>query len=759
MSEPMRVWRGNPYPLGATWDGMGVNFALFSEHATGVELCLYDSDEAATERHKIQIRERTNQIWHCYLPEVRPGQAYGYRVHGPYEPQHGHRFNPAKMVLDPYARAITGQIRWDDTVFGYRLGGEREDLEPDHANSAGAMPKCVVVDPTFAWGDDRRPAVPWNRTLIYECHVKGMTIRHPEIAERLRGTYLGLCSDPILEHLLSLGVTAVELLPIHHFVNDRHLVERGLTNYWGYNSIGFFAPDARYATAAYGNQVYDFKTMVRTFHAAGLEVILDVVYNHTAEGNHLGPTLCFKGVDNVAYYRLHPDDSRFYYDFTGTGNSLNMRHPRTLQIIMDSLRYWVTDMHVDGFRFDLAPVLARELFEMDRLGSFFDIIQQDPVLSQVKLIAEPWDVGPGGYQIGNFPVGWAEWNGEYRDTIRRFWKGEPRQIPDVASRLSGSADIYQWTQRSAYASINFVTAHDGFTLHDLASYEQKHNEANGENNQDGHSDNVSRNWGAEGETSDPAILDARWRAMRNFIATLAFSQGIPMLSHGDEIARTQRGNNNAYAQDSEISWVDWELDERRKELLAFTRKVFAIRHLHPVLRRRTFFRGEVVDHSGVKDLAWIRADGREMSADDWQQESAHAIGMLVHGEATDETDDRGRLICGDTMLLVVNASPDPVRFTLPAVESANSDDERQRRPGMWTLLIDTAHPEPGVVNGDAHELPPHSLVLMRFGRERRLVGSGVSGGAAGVNAAAVSTAGDDAPVLAGAGASTETKGG
>ncbi|HVE78706.1 MAG TPA: glycogen debranching protein GlgX, partial [Gemmatimonadaceae bacterium] len=487
-----RIWRGRPYPLGATWDGMGVNFALFSEHATAVELCLYNGPDDAIERQKVWMRERTNQVWHCYLPEVRPGQLYGYRVHGPYEPAKGHRFNPAKMVLDPYAKAITGQVRWSNDVFAYKVGGPNEDLEPDQTNSAGSMPKSVVVDPTFAWGEDRAPRIPWTHTVIYECHVKGMTIRHPDVPERLRGTFLGLCSDPILDHLLSLGVTSVELLPLHHFLNDRHLVEKGLTNYWGYNTVGFFAPDARYATTGVGNQVYEFKTMVRTFHAAGIEVILDVVYNHTAEGNHLGPTLGFKGVDNSAYYRLNPEDPRFYYDFTGTGNSLNMRHPRTLQLIMDSLRHWVSEMHVDGFRFDLAPVLARELFEVDRLSSFFEVIQQDPVLSQVKLIAEPWDVGPGGYQVGNFPVGWAEWNGKYRDTIRKLWKGEEGQIPEVASRLSASADIYKWTDRSAYASVNFLVAHDGFTLHDLVSYERKHNEANGENNKDGHDDNISR---------------------------------------------------------------------------------------------------------------------------------------------------------------------------------------------------------------------------------------------------------------------------
>ena len=759
MQGTMRVWRGNPYPLGATWDGMGVNFALFSENATGVELCLYDGDDHATESRKIQMRERTNMVWHCYLPEVRPGQLYGYRVHGPWEPDKGHRFNPAKMVLDPYARAITGGIRWDDTVFAYKLGGS-EDREADDRNSAGAMPKCVVVDSTFAWGDDRRPGVPWNRTVIYESHVKGMTMRHPDVPEHLRGTYLGLCSDPILDHLLALGVTSIELLPIHHFVDDRHLVERGLRNYWGYNSIGFLAPDARYATGGFGNQVYEFKTMVRTFHAAGIEVILDVVYNHTAEGNHLGPTLSFKGVDNVAYYRLVDDDPRHYFDFTGTGNSLNMRHPRTLQLVMDSLRYWVTEMHVDGFRFDLAPVLARELFEMDRLSAFFDIIQQDPVLSQVKLIAEPWDVGPGGYQVGNFPVGWAEWNGKYRDTVRKFWKGEQGQVPEVASRLSGSADIYQWTQRSAYASVNFVTAHDGFTLHDLVSYEQKHNEANGENNNDGHSDNISRNWGVEGETGDERVLEDRYRAMRNFLATLAFSQGVPMISHGDELARTQGGNNNAYAQDNEISWMNWELDDRRRELLEFTRKIFAIRHLNPVLRRRTFFRGQPVDHAGVKDLTWIRADGREMEEGDWNGGAAHALGMLIHGESTDETDDRGRPIHGDTMLLLVNASPDEMQFTLPVIAGGEGGREQHRRGGVWTTLIDTARHEPRRIAEGVVGVAGYSMLLLRFGRERRLATavSAGSGSAAEVNAAAVSTAGESTPVLAVSGAGSGSEG-
>jgi isoamylase len=691
----MRKWRGVPYPLGATWDGQGVNFALFSEDATGVELCLFDAADQADQSQIIHVTERTNQVWHCYLPDARPGQLYGYRVHGAYEPDQGLRFNPAKLVLDAYAKAITGQVRWDDTPYGYKIGNGDEDRTRDDRNSGGAMPKCIVIDPAFDWKGDRPPKIPWNETVIYECHVKGMTMQCPHIAEHLRGTYLGLCTKPIIEHLRALGVTSVELLPIHHCITARYLVERGLSNYWGYDSIAFLAPDARFA---HKNQVIEFKTMVRTFHDAGLEVILDVVYNHTPEGNHLGPTLALKGIDNRAYYHLVPDDPRHYVDFTGTGNSLNMRHPNTLQLVMDSLRYWVIDMHVDGFRFDLAPVLARELYDVDRLSAFFDVIHQDPVLSQVKLIAEPWDVGPGGYQVGKFPVGWAEWNGKYRDTVRKFWKGEQGLVPDLASRLSGSADIYQWTQRSAYASVNFVTCHDGFTLHDLVSYEQKHNEANKENNEDGSSDNMSRNWGAEGPTDDATVLDARDRAMRNFLATLAFSQGVPMISHGDELARTQRGNNNAYCQDNDLTWVDWTMDDRRTALLAFARRVFAIRAENPVLRRRTFFRGQIVEHPGLKDLTWLRADGAEMTEEDWKKADACSLGMLVNGEATDETDDKGRPIKGDTMLLLVNASDADVDFTMPA--------------GRWSAIIDTDdRPDPA---GERYKLTPSSLVLLRL---------------------------------------------
>jgi glycogen operon protein len=706
----MRVWPGQPYPLGATWDGAGVNFALFSENATGVELCLFDGHEDGIEQHKVQLRERTDQVWHCYLPDVRPGQFYGYRVHGPYAPSAGHRFNPAKLLIDPYAKAITGSIRWSDALFAYKVGSAQQDLEPTTDNDASRVPKAVVVDSAFTWGKDRPLNIPWNRTIIYEAHVKGMTMRHPGIPEKLRGTYLGLGSDPMLEFFTSLGVTAIELLPVHQFVVDRHLAERGLTNYWGYNSIGYFAPDVRYAARGLGNQVYEFKTMVKSLHDAGLEVILDVVYNHTGEGNHLGPTIAFRGIDNRAYYRLDPSNPRLYTDFTGTGNSLNMQHPRTIQLIMDSLRYWVTEMHVDGFRFDLAPVLARELYEVDRLSAFFDIIHQDPTLSTVKLIAEPWDVGPGGYQVGNFPVRWAEWNGKFRDSVRHFWRGEKGNIGEMASRLAGSADIYSWSDRQAYASINFVTAHDGYTLHDLVSYEHKHNEANGEENRDGHNDNVSRNWGVEGDTDNEDILNNRYRVMKNFLATLAFSQGVPMLSHGDEIARTQAGNNNAYAQDNETTWVNWDLDWRRTELLEFTRRVLAIRHAHPVLRRRHFFRGVPIGDDGRKDVTWLRPEGVELTENDWRDPNAVALGMLINGNATDDVNERGHPVSDDTLMLIVSNSEHDVSFKLPALE--------QR--GMWAELVNTARQELTLLENDCVRLLPHSLVLLRYGRDRRL---------------------------------------
>ncbi|HEU4585952.1 MAG TPA: glycogen debranching protein GlgX, partial [Gemmatimonadaceae bacterium] len=605
---------------------------------------------------------------------------------------------------DPYAKAITGAIKWSDALFGYKVGSPRQDLEINPTNSAGGIPKCVVINSAFEWGDDRPPRTPWNRTVIYECHVKGMTARHPGVPEQLRGTYLGLVYDDMLDHFLSLGVTAVELLPVHQFVVDRHLAERDLTNYWGYNSIGFFAPDVRYATGGRGIQVHEFKTMVKAFHQAGIEVILDVVYNHTGEGNHLGPTLSLRGIDNRAYYRLEQDNPRFYTDFTGTGNSLNMQHPRTIQLIMDSLRYWVTEMHVDGFRFDLAPALARELYEVNRLGTFFDIIHQDPTLSRVKLIAEPWDIGPGGYQVGNFPIGWAEWNGKYRDDMRRFWRGDAGMVNDVASRLSGSSDIYQWSNRTQYASVNFITAHDGFTLEDLVSYEQKHNDENGEQNRDGTDANYSRNWGVEGPTDDPRVLRRRERSKRNLLATLAFSQGVPMISHGDEMGRTQLGNNNAYAQDNPTSWVNWRLNERDRALLEFTRRVFALRKTNPVLRRRGFFRGAVVNALGAKDLSWWRADGAEMSDADWHDDNLHALGMLINGEAADEIDSRGRPVRGNTLFLIINNREGKQTFELPELAA----------PGEWMELVNTAADRGQALGTMGATLAPFSLVLLRY---------------------------------------------
>jgi isoamylase len=705
----MRVWPGQPHPLGATWDGEGVNFAIFSQNATAVDLCLFEGANDGIESRKITLRERTDQVWHCYLPDARPGQFYGYRVHGPYDPKAGHRFNPAKLLLDPYAKAITGSIRWSDALFAYKVGAN-EDLEPTTDNDASRVPKSVVIDSAFTWGKDRPLNIPWHKTIIYEAHVRGMTMRHPDISEKLRGTYLGLSSDPMLEYFTSLGVTAIELLPVHQFIVDRHLAERGLTNYWGYNSIGYFAPDVRYAAKGLGNQVYEFKSMVKAMHSAGLEVILDVVYNHTGEGNHLGPTLAFKGIDNKAYYRLEPDNPHLYTDFTGTGNSLNMQHPRTIQLIMDSLRYWVTEMHVDGFRFDLAPVLARELYEVDRLSAFFDIMHQDPTLSTVKLIAEPWDVGPGGYQVGNFPLRWAEWNGRFRDGVRHFWRGDRGHVGEMASRVAGSADIYSWSDRELYASINFATAHDGYTLHDLVSYEQKHNEANGEENRDGHNDNISRNWGVEGDTENEDILNARFRSMKNLLATVAFSQGVPMLSHGDEIARTQKGNNNAYAQDNEITWVNWDLDWRRKELLEYTRRILAIRQAHPVLRRRHFLRGVPIDESGRKDVTWLRADGTEMTEQDWSDPNAVALGMLINGNATDELNERGHPVHDDTLLLLMSNSDKNIAFILPELEHR----------GLWSELVNTARKELTLLEETCVRLLPHSLVLLRYGRDRRM---------------------------------------
>jgi isoamylase len=703
----MRVWPGTPYPLGATWDGEGVNFATFSEHASGVQLCLFDHADDAKPTHEIDLHERTDLIWHSYLPDVRPGQLYGYRMDGPYEPQRGLRFNPNKLLIDPYAKAISGQVQWTDAMYGYTIGDDAEDLSFDDRDSAGDMPKCIVVQPEFAWGDDRKPLTPYNRTVIYECHLRGMTMLHPQVPEEIRGTYLGMASDPVIDHLLSLGVTAVELLPVHQFVPERFLTERGLTNYWGYNSVAFLAPEVKYASTP-GQQVDEFKSMVKTLHRAGIEVILDVVYNHTGEGNHLGPTISHRGVDNDAYYRLMPDDLRHYMDFTGTGNSLNMLHPRAMQLIMDSLRYWVNEMHVDGFRFDLASTLARELYEVNRLGTFFDIIQQDPVLSQVKLVAEPWDVGPGGYQVGNFPVGWAEWNDRYRDNVRRFWRGDQGQVAELAYRLSGSSDLYEASGRRTYGSINFVTAHDGFTLEDLVSYEHKHNEANGEDSRDGSDANWSRNWGVEGPTDAPGIRRMRRRIKRNLLATLLFSQGVPMMLGGDEIGRTQRGNNNAYCQDNEISWFDWNLDEEDHELLEFTRQVLQIFRSNPVLRRRSFFSGGPVSQAGMKDLTWLRPNGQEMTDHDWDNPHHHVLGMLIDGQATDEVDERGRPIRGDTLLLLLNGGARSRYFVLPV----RSD------PGSWNELVNTARGEGlRVVKSKAVNLVGHSLILLRYAED------------------------------------------
>ncbi len=706
----MKIWPGRPYPLGATWDGEGVNFALFSENADAVELCLFDGPYDAQESHRIRVEERTDQVWHVYLPEVRPGQHYGYRVHGPYAPEEGHRFNPAKLLIDPYAKSIAGMVEWSDAMFGYRVGDPDADLSRDDRDNAGNVPKCVVIDEAFTWGGDRLLRTPWERTIIYEVHVKGLTVRHPEVPEALRGTYAGLATPPIIDYLKGLGVTAVELLPVHHFVRDKHLYDRGLTNYWGYNTIGFFAPDIRYASSPVrGRHVKEFKTMVKTLHSAGIEVILDVVYNHTAEGNHLGPTLSFRGIDNATYYRLVPDQPRYYMDYTGCGNSLNVRHPRTLQLIMDSLRYWVLDMHVDGFRFDLASTLARELHDVDRLSAFFDIIHQDPVLSQVKLIAEPWDLGEGGYQVGNFPVGWAEWNGKYRDTIRRFVRGDGGQVAELAYRLSGSSDLYEGGGRRPHASINFVTAHDGFTLHDLVSYNHKHNETNGEDNRDGTGDNLSWNCGVEGPTNDPAINALRERQKRNFLAILLLSQGVPMICGGDEIGRTQRGNNNAYCQDNELSWFDWKLDRAARELLAFTQSLIAFRKRHPVLRRRRFFQGRRIRGSEVKDLAWFRPDGKEMTDEDWGSGYARSLGLRLAGDAIEETDERGQPIQDETLLILLNMHHEPLTFTLPA----------HKRGVRWVPVLDTMlsgdrKQVKMFKGGEPYELEARSVVVLRL---------------------------------------------
>ncbi|CCH89069.1 glycosyl hydrolase (glycogen debranching enzyme) [Modestobacter italicus] len=669
-----QVWPGSAYPLGATYDGTGTNFAIFSEVAEKVELCLFD--EAGNET-RIRLPEMDAYVWHAFLPGIQPGQRYGFRVHGPHDPAQGLRCNPAKLLLDPYAKAIDGQIDWDESVFGYRF----ENGEKNDDDSAAHMPKSVVINPYFDWGVDRPPKTPYNKTVIYEAHVKGLTMTHPRVPEALRGTYAGVAHPAVIEHLQSLGITAIELMPVHQFVQDDTLQQKGLRNYWGYNTIGFFAPHNEYAQDTDGQQVQEFKGMVRALHEAGIEVILDVVYNHTAEGNHMGPTLSFRGIDNQAYYRLVEDDKQYYMDTTGTGNSLNVATPQSLQLIMDSLRYWVTEMHVDGFRFDLASSLARQFHEVDRLSAFFDLCHQDPIVSQVKLIAEPWDIGDGGYQVGNFPALWTEWNGKYRDTVRDFWRGEDATIGEFASRISGSADLYQHSGRRPVASINFVTAHDGFTLNDLVSYNEKHNEANGEDNNDGESHNRSWNCGVEGPTDDPEILALRAQQRRNFIASLMLSQGVPMLLHGDELGRTQGGNNNGYCQDDEITWIDWEnVDEG---LLEFTKLVTKLRTDHPTFRRRRFFHGRPVrreEGDPVQDIAWLTPAGEVMDDDDWDVGFAKSLAMYLNGHGIRETDERGEDVVDDCFYLAFNASHEPIDFTLPSTDYAEG----------WTVVVNTA---------------------------------------------------------------------
>jgi isoamylase len=668
------VWPGSAYPLGANYDGTGTNFAIYSEVADKVELCLFD--EAGNEE-RVRLPEMDAYVWHAFLPGIQPGQRYGFRVHGPYDPAQGHRCNPNKLLLDPYAKAIDGQIDWDEAVFGYHF----ENGEKNDDDSAAHMPKSVVVNPYFDWGVDRPPRTPYNKTVIYEAHVKGLTMTHPRVPEDLRGTYAGIAHPAIIDHLQQLGVTAIELMPVHQFVQDDTLQQKGLRNYWGYNTIGFFAPHNEYAQDTDGQQVQEFKGMVRALHEAGIEVILDVVYNHTAEGNHMGPTLSFRGIDNQAYYRLVEDDKQYYMDTTGTGNSLNVRTPQSLQLIMDSLRYWVTEMHVDGFRFDLASSLARQFHEVDRLSAFFDLVHQDPIVSQVKLIAEPWDIGDGGYQVGNFPALWTEWNGKYRDTVRDFWRGEDATIGEFASRITGSADLYQHSGRRPVASINFVTAHDGFTLDDLVSYNEKHNEANGEDNNDGESHNRSWNGGVEGETKDPEVLALRAQQRRNFIATLMLSQGVPMLLHGDELGRSQGGNNNGYCQDSELTWIDWEnIDEG---LLEFTKLVTKLRNDHPTFRRRRFFHGRPVrreEGGPVQDIAWLTAAGEVMDDDDWDVGFAKSVAMYLNGHGIRETDERGEDVIDDCFYLAFNAHHEPIDFTLPGEDYAQG----------WTVVVDTA---------------------------------------------------------------------
>jgi glycogen operon protein len=702
----MQIWPGRPFPLGATFDGVGTNFSVFSEAAERVELCLFD--DAGHETH-VNLPETTALCWHGYLPNVRPGQRYGFRVHGPWAPEHGQWCNPAKLLLDPYAKALSGDWDWNEAIFPYHF--DAPESSKNELDSAPFVPKSVVINPFFDWGADRRPNTPWHKTVVYETHVKGFTKLHPDIPEELRGTYAGLAHPEAIKYLQRLGVTTVELLPVHQFVQDSMLQEKGLRNYWGYNSIGYLAPHNEYsARGQCGEQVQEFKLLVKTMHEAGIEVILDVVYNHTAEGNHLGPMLSFKGLDNQAYYRVMPDNRRYYMDYTGTGNTLNMRHPHVLQLIMDSLRYWVTEMHVDGFRFDLAATLARELHDVDRLSSFFDLIQQDPVVSQVKLIAEPWDVGEGGYQVGNFPPLWSEWNGKYRDSVRDFWRGTDQALAEFAYRFTGSSDLYQHTGRRPYASVNFITAHDGFTLRDLVSYNEKHNEANGEDNRDGESHNRSWNCGEEGETDKPDVLALRGRQIRNFLATLFLSQGVPMLLGGDEIGRTQRGNNNGYCQDNETSWYDWANADQA--ILQFTRRLIRLRHRHPVLCRRRWFQGQPIHGTKVSDIAWFTAAGNEMSEDDWNAGFAKSLGVFLNGRAIPTPNERGERVLDESFYVMFNAHHEPLEFVLPEKKFGDK----------WAVVLDTNQPADHMTEddlgseldaGSRMQVQAWSLVLLR----------------------------------------------
>jgi isoamylase len=716
----LRVYPGSAYPLGATWDGMGVNFALFAEHALAVELCLFESVDATEESARILLPEYSDHVWHGYFPDLKPGQLYGYRVHGPWDPLNGHRFNPNKLLTDPYAKSIARLERWNDALFGYEIPKSGKisamaysdaDLKMDTRDSAPYAPLCAVVDDAFIWGDDKHPKTPWHRTIIYEAHVRGLTMRHPRVPDAIKGTYAAIGSEPVIEHLLDLGITAIELLPVHHHVDDHFLIQKNLTNYWGYNTLGYFAPDLRYCSdnSTPENAIREFKTMVRSLHAAGIEVILDVVYNHTCEGNQMGPTFCFKGIDNIGYYKTLESNPRYYMDYTGCGNTLNVSHPRVLQLIMDSLRYWALEMHVDGFRFDLAPALARDSHYVDRLGSFFDVIHQDPVLCQLKLIAEPWDLGEGGYQVGNFPVLWTEWNGKYRDAVRRFWKSDRGTLGELATRISGSSDLY--FEKDPHASINFITSHDGFTLQDLVSYEQKHNEANGEQNNDGDNHNNSWNCGVEGPTGNLKIKALRGQQKRNLVATLLFSLGVPMICAGDELSRTQGGNNNAYCQDNEISWLNWNLSPENQAFYRFLKECIRIRKENPVFQRRKFFLGMTSKASNVKDVIWYNAKGSEMSEKEWSDPELRHIGALFNGSAINERDEKGEPIVGDTILMLLNGSWKPVAFHMPILMPGDA----------WELMLETVQDgpetEPSIFQGEElYKLHGRSLAVLRLKR-------------------------------------------